>query len=669
VALNVVLAYFAYVLDLPVYLDTIGTIFMSALGGTVPGLFVAVVTNILCGVFNNNALYFSLINVITALLTSWLMHDNRYLKFYNVLLYFLGLFAVNSVLGGLIEQYLFHSPFNLLFIAFATADKIVSAGIAFIVYSIIPLSERKAIWYSAWRQNPDYVAGRHIDSKKKKWSIQKKKWSIQKKMTSIVGFSSLFLVLVMSWVSVNTYYQSASDINRNISIRTARFASDIVDGDRVEEYLEKGPAAEGYNETRDLLEQIRKNAYGVKFLYVYQVKEDGYHVVFDLDTPDVKADPVGSVVPFDESYSEYLDDLIAGKEVGAVESKDKYGWLLTAYEPIRDSSGKTVAYACADSSLAMISSYTEDYLLKTLLVFGGFFIMVIGMGLWYSKYHLVNPITSITECAQEFIHSERDQKTLDENVKKIRKIDVHTDDDVEELYNAICAMEADMAEQMRDIRHYADATAKMQNGLIITMADLVENPDFDMSSNIQRTAAYARIIVEGLKKKGYYAEKITPQFISDVIISAPLHDIGKVNIPDTILNKPGKLTEEEFEVIKTHAVYGRKIIERAIDTIQGESYLKEALNMAAYHHERWDGKGYPEGLHGQVIPLSARIMAIADVFDALTSERVYKSAYSFEKSMDIIQEGSGTQFDPKCVEAFMDSMTDVKIVLKTYQNR
>jgi HD-GYP domain-containing protein (c-di-GMP phosphodiesterase class II) len=392
-------------------------------------------------------------------------------------------------------------------------------------------------------------------------------------------------------------------------------------------------------------------------------------VVFDLDTPDVKADPVGSVVPFDESYSEYLDDLIAGKEVGAVESKDKYGWLLTAYEPIRDSSGKTVAYACADSSLAMISSYTEDYLLKTLLVFGGFFIMVIGMGLWYSKYHLVNPITSITECAQEFIHSERDQKTLDENVKKIRKIDVHTDDDVEELYNAICAMEADMAEQMRDIRHYADATAKMQNGLIITMADLVENPDFDMSSNIQRTAAYARIIVEGLKKKGYYAEKITPQFISDVIISAPLHDIGKVNIPDTILNKPGKLTEEEFEVIKTHAVYGRKIIERAIDTIQGESYLKEALNMAAYHHERWDGKGYPEGLHGQVIPLSARIMAIADVFDALTSERVYKSAYSFEKSMDIIQEGSGTQFDPKCVEAFMDSMTDVKIVLKTYQNR
>ena len=200
------------------------------------------------------------------------------------------------------------------------------------------------------------------------------------------------------------------------------------------------------------------------------------------------------------------------------------------------------------------------------------------------------------------------------------------------------------------------------------MADMVENRDSDTGAHIQKTAAYVRIIVEGLRKKGYYAGKITPKFISDVVRSAPLHDVGKINISDKILNKPGKLTDEEFEIMKSHTTAGRKIIERAIGMVEGENYLKEARNMAAYHHERWDGKGYPEGLHGEVIPLSARIMAVADVFDALTSPRVYKPAFSLEKALTIIEEGKGTQFDEKCVEVLMDSLDEVKFILRKYNN-
>ena len=149
-----------------------------------------------------------------------------------------------------------------------------------------------------------------------------------------------------------------------------------------------------------------------------------------------------------------------------------------------------------------------------------------------------------------------------------------------------------------------------------------------------------------------------------VVKSAPLHDVGKIYIPDSILNKTGTLTDEEFEIMKSHTTWGRTIIDKAISEVEGDSYLHEARNMAAYHHERWDGKGYPEGLKGAEIPLSARIMAVADVFDALTSPRVYKKAFSLSKVVAMIEEDKGIKFDPKCVEVLIEAMPEVKKALK-----
>ena len=340
--------------------------------------------------------------------------------------------------------------------------------------------------------------------------------------------------------------------------------------------------------------------------------------------------------------------------------------MRSVFYPIKDSGGRVACYAVADVSITNMQEYMKSFLIKASFILFGFFILVLAHNLWVTNVTMVYPIRSMAKCVDDFSNLGYEQEQLDKNVKNIRALDIATHDEVEQLYNSICNMTLNLAEQMRDLRRLSDTTAKMQDGLIITMADMVENRDSDTGAHIQKTASYVKIIVEGLKKKGYYAEKITPKFMSDVVRSAPLHDIGKINISDAVLNKPGKLTDEEYEIIKTHTTAGKKIMEDAISTVRGENYLKEARNMAAYHHERWDGKGYPEGLHGEVIPLSARIMAVADVFDALTSPRVYKPAFPLEKALAIITEGAGTQFDPKCVEVFMDNLPEVKVILKKY---
>ena len=200
----------------------------------------------------------------------------------------------------------------------------------------------------------------------------------------------------------------------------------------------------------------------------------------------------------------------------------------------------------------------------------------------------------------------------------------------------------------------------MQNGLIYVLADLVESRDKNTGDHVRKTAAYVRLITQKMKEKGLYPDILTDEYMEDVANAAPLHDVGKIMVSDTILNKPGRLTDEEFAIMKSHTTAGNQIIASAMSLVSDSGYLKEAKNLATYHHERYDGTGYPSGKAGEDIPLSARIMAVADVFDALVSKRSYKEPFSFEKAMEIIKEGAGTQFDPLIAEIFIESADEVR---------
>jgi len=205
-----------------------------------------------------------------------------------------------------------------------------------------------------------------------------------------------------------------------------------------------------------------------------------------------------------------------------------------------------------------------------------------------------------------------------------------------------------------------DSYRKLQNArmsTILGLAKLAEYRDEGTGTHLERIREYAKILAQALAQNSAFRDLITAEYIDDIYQSSILHDIGKVGIPDAILLKPDRLNAQEFEIIKRHTLLGGDVIRAIESQIEGKSFLQMGKEIAYNHHEKWDGSGYPMGLKGENIPLSARIVALADVYDALTSERFYKRAYTHDKSSHIILSLKGSHFDPRVVEVF-DQLSD-----------
>lgn len=202
------------------------------------------------------------------------------------------------------------------------------------------------------------------------------------------------------------------------------------------------------------------------------------------------------------------------------------------------------------------------------------------------------------------------------------------------------------------VRKKTETIENLQDSMIVGLAELVECRDGETGGHIKRTAKYLEILVYAMIEVGVYSDELTEEYIHNIIRSAPLHDIGKIGISDGILLKQGNFDENERDYMKQHTNLGGVAIQKVIDATTDESFLYVAKDMALCHHEKWDGTGYPAGLSEHNIPLCARIMALADVYDALTSERHYKKSYSHSKAVEIILNGSGTHFEPCIVDVF-----------------
>ena len=399
-------------------------------------------------------------------------------------------------------------------------------------------------------------------------------------------------------------------------------------------------------------------------MYGYRSLPDGCHVVFDLDTAELSGEEPGAIVDFDPSFYDYLPALLAGEPIEPVISDDFYGWLLTSYAPVYNDAGECVCYAAADTSMDKLRHDELRFLAQQLSLFMGSFLLILSITLWLTEEKVIGPINAIAKATGMFAYDSEEARA--ENVEIVQSLDIRTGDEIENLYHAILKTAGDTMRYIADSQKKAATIARMQNGLILTLADLVESRDQNTGDHVRKTAAYTEIIMKQMKRDGVYPEALTDEFIAEVVSAAPLHDMGKIHVPDAILNKPGRLNEIEFQEMKKHTVDGQDIISKVMQIDPESEYLREARNLAAFHHEHWDGTGYPSGLAGEDIPLSARVMAVADVFDALVSRRSYKEAFPFEKAIQIIREGAGSHFDPKIVEAFLRAEPEVRRVAAAF---
>lgn len=203
----------------------------------------------------------------------------------------------------------------------------------------------------------------------------------------------------------------------------------------------------------------------------------------------------------------------------------------------------------------------------------------------------------------------------------------------------------------------------IQESTVIGMAALIESRDHDTGEHVKRTGRYVELLIRAAQKEGYCSDILTDDYAELVIKAAPLHDIGKIAVSDVILQKPGKLTDEEFELMKKHTSAGGRIVVEVLGSIEEKDYIDIAAQIAEGHHEKWNGSGYPKGLSGHNIPICARIMAVADVFDALVSERCYKPPMSVDKAFTIIEESGGNHFDPELARLFCSIRSDIERVL------
>ena len=678
IGFNLLGARVAQWLSLPLYLDCIGIVVAAAVGGLIPGVIVGFFTNIIIGIFDPISIYYCFTSVLIGLCAAAFCRRNWLRRFPHILLAALSLALIGGGIGSVLTWRLFNggigegvsSPLAVSIYEKGVFSAFLSQLIADFLLDIVDKAIVVAVSALIVRLLPDSVYDHFAflrlasDESAGLRSSRVRRVSLRAKVILLISAAAIIVTAAVTVISLRLYHTAVIDEESQMAMGVAHAVEAAFDPDRVEEYMTLGEEAPGYLESEGRMAAIAASSEDIAYVYVYQILPDGCHVVFDPDTSEETGADPGELIPFDHAFMPLVPDLLAGRDIDPVVSDETYGWLLSVYLPVRNSAGDCCCYVGVDILMQRLQANENIFLTKVASLFLSFFLMVLCGGAWAAERVIIRPINDMARVTGDFAsHIEGNRN---KSLKKIQALKIDTGDEIENLYHAIRINAEDTVHYIADVQHKNEQISHLQNGLIMVLADLVESRDKCTGNHVRNTAIYVQLIMNRMKEKGMYPGLLTDAYMADVINSAPLHDVGKIHIPDALLNKPGRLTDEEFGEMKSHTTVGGQIIDRAIDMMPEESagYMTEAKNLTMYHHERWDGKGYPQGLRGEEIPLSARIMAVADVFDALVARRSYKEPFPFEKAIAIIREEAGTHFDPTVVEVFLECQEEAKKIAR-----
>ena len=678
--INIILSKLAIFFGLPVYFDCVGTILAAMLGGNFPAVIVGFFSNVINGFSDPATLYYGIISILIGVAAAQ-FQSHGFFKTPGKTAVTIFVFSLlggglGSILTYLLYGYDFgegiSAPFAVAiyeylgfskFFAQLTADiildvfdKTLVVAAAVGLYRFVPQQIKTRI-SGVFLFDPDPVKS----SPEKVFEGKYVKRSLLKKVVVMVIVAEVLLGIMASTTGYIFHSNAAIEEHIDITRGVAKAVEVVVDADRIDEFLEKGRDAEGYAEIEKSLYKIQKSFPHVVYLYIYRIMEDGSHVIFDLEANAaegieevVPAEQPGAVVEFDDTFEDVKEDLILGEQVEPRISDDEFGWLLTSYTPLINSEGKPVAQIGVDLAMGDIDADRATFFIQFLSMFFGFSIIIMSIVLELVNRGIVYPVNRMAAASIHFAYNLEQGAERGSHLKEIEDLRIHTFDEIEYLYRAITKMGGDSLRYIDELNKQSERITNMQEEIIVNFAEMVEARDISTGNHVKKTAFYVEAIAKELQKEGKFKDVLTDSYIKVLKRSAPLHDIGKIAISDLILNKPGRFTEDEFKIMQSHTTEGKNMLTK-IETNSSdmdEDYLKEAIEMAQYHHEKWDGTGYPNKVKGEDIPISARIMAVADVFDALVAERVYKMPFPYEKAMSIITEGAGKAFDPDVVEAF-----------------
>ena len=686
IALNVIGSKIALALKLPVFLDSAGTMLAGILGGYLPAIIVGYLTNIINGIADGASAYYGIVSVLIALFAAFFA-KRGWFKELPLILLSIPIFAlIGGGLSSILTYFLYGAGFgegvsaqlalqiydsglNNVFFAQMCAnlfidliDKALTVLFVALIYHLLPEDFLADLDFTPWQQAP--LSQAELDEA---MSAKPRVASLQTKFMTVVGLLMALVAVTTAGISYALFHQSMVATESEGLASISSLVAPTVNADRIDEYLAKGEDALGYADAANRLAKTRDLFPGVQCIRVFQIRDDGCHVVFDPATADGPGMNAGDVIAIDPAFAQYLPDLVAGEEMEPVVSNGASGRLLTTFTPLKNSDGVTTGHLEVSISMAKLVSDEQMFLTSIIALFAAFFVFVCAIVLWLARYGIILPLNSIARASDDFSIGEASAR--DAGSTQIDALDIRTGDEIEHMYGAVNQMSQEAVRYTADAQEKSEVIERMQDNLIMVMADLVESRDKFTGDHVRNTAAYTRIAMNQMRREGIYPDELTNEFISNVSKSAPLHDVGKIAVSDTILNKPGRFTDEEFEIMKGHTVAGQKILENAKGAVSEPSYLDEAQRLAAYHHEKWNGSGYPYGLEGEEIPLSARIMAVADVFDALVSKRSYKEGFSTDKAFSIIEEGIGSHFDPQVARAFLHARDKAKAVAKSSEEK